>query len=66
MRNIEELRSSLCTLFEQIKAEEIDVKAASEMNNTAGKIIGTLKVQLDYAALRKDAPKIDFLDGEGQ
>lgn len=62
MKNIEELRNNLSTLFEQIKTGQMDVKAAAEMNNTAGKIISTLKVQLDYAALRKEAPQIGYLD----
>lgn len=35
---------------------------AGEMNNTAGKIINAQKVQLEYAALKKVAPSIAFLD----
>lgn len=65
MKNIEDLRNSLCTLFEEIKTGDVDVKKASEMNNSAGKIIGSLKVQIDYAALRKERPKIDYLDVGG-
>lgn len=66
MKNIEELRNNLSALFDQIKTGQMDVKAAAEMNNTAGKIISTLKVQLDYAALRKEAPEIDYLDVSGK
>ena len=65
MKNIEELRNNLSTLFGQIKDGDMDVKAAAEMNNTAGKIISTLKVQLDYAALRKESPSIGYLDCDG-
>lgn len=65
MRNIEELRNELSSLFDQIKTGQMDVKAAAEMNNTAGKIISTLKVQLDYAALRKESPQIGYLDVAG-
>ena len=61
MKNITELRDNLTALFSQLKDGTIDVKAASEMNNTAGKIINTLKVQLEYAALRKEAPDVDFM-----
>jgi hypothetical protein len=35
------------------------------MNNTAGKIINVQKIQLEYAALRKEAPVIEFLKNEG-
>jgi hypothetical protein len=64
MKTIEELRESLASLFEQIKDGSVDVKVAAEMNNTAGKMINTLKVQIEYAALKKEAPKIAFLEGE--
>lgn len=62
MKTIESLRADLCKLFDDLKADECDVKIAAEMNNTAGKIIGTLKVQLEYSALRKEEPSIPFLD----
>jgi len=32
------------------------------MSNTAGKVIGTHKVQLEYALLRKEKPEIAFLE----
>lgn len=62
MRNITELRTALSSLFAEIKEGVVDVKVASEMNNTAGKIIGSLKVQIDYAELRKEEPSIRYLD----
>jgi hypothetical protein len=39
----------------------MDVKIATEMNNTAGKIIHAQRVQLEYAELRKEQPDIDFM-----
>lgn len=62
MQTIEQLRGQLTQLFDEIKSGAVDVKVASEMNNTAGKIIGSLKVQLEYAALRKESPSIKFMD----
>lgn len=62
MKNITELRNALSGLFDEIKNGAVDVKVASEMNNTAGKIISSLKVQLDYAELRKEEPSIPYLD----
>ena len=64
MKNIKELVDGLSALFEEIKRGEVDVKLASEMNNTAGKIINAQKVQLEYAALKKVEPYIEFLDNE--
>lgn len=62
MKNIKKLRDELCSVFEDLKTNSIDVKNASEMNNAAGKIINTVKIQLDYAAQRKEKPNISFLD----
>jgi hypothetical protein len=62
MKNIKDLVSGLTALFDEIKTGVVDVKVAGEMNNTAGKIINAQKVQLEYAALKKVAPSIPFLD----
>ncbi len=64
MKTINELRDELAVLFGSIKEGTADVKVAAEMNNTAGKIINSLKVELEYAALKKAAPSIPFLDYE--
>lgn len=64
MKNIEQLRDNLTRPFEKIKTGECDVKVATELNNTAGKIIATCKVQLEYEHLRSQSStaKIAFLD----
>jgi len=67
MKNITELNTHLTALYQALKDGTIDVKTASEMNNTAGKIINVQKVQLEYAALRNASPAIPFLDnGDGK
>ena len=63
MKNITDLTVQLTSLYEALKNGTIDVKVAAEMNNTAGKIINVQKVQLEYAALRDEAPVIPFLSG---
>ena len=63
MKNITDLTVQLTSLYEALKNGTIDVKVAAEMNNTAGKIINVQKVQLEYAALRDEAPVIPFLGG---
>ena len=62
MKNITEMRQHLATLYEDLKCGAIEPKLASEMNNTAGKIINSLRVELDYAGLQKKKPSIDFLN----
>jgi hypothetical protein len=62
MKTIAQLREALTALFDEIKSGEVDVKVAAEMNNTAGKIINSLKVELEYASLRDEKPEITFLN----
>jgi len=61
MKNVTELRNELADVFAKLKAGEIDVKAAESLANLSGKIINSAKAQIDYYALRKEAPTIDFL-----
>ena len=61
MKHISELTTELSSLYEGLKNGTVDVKVATEMNNTAGKIINAQRVQLEYAELRKEQPNIDFM-----
>ena len=61
MKTVTDLRNELCDTFDDLKAGNITPKVASEMNNSAGKIIHTLKVQLEYHTMTKSVPKIPFL-----
>ena len=62
MKNCEELRNQLSETFEQLKAGEIKPSEAAELANIAGKMIGSAKVQVEYYALRKESPRIKWLD----
>ena len=60
--NITDVRNHLLEVFDGLRAGTVDIKNAVEINNTAGKIINTAKVQIAYSALRGEAPYIPFLD----
>ena len=62
MKNIVELRNELITIFDQLKKKEISHADAKELNNSAGKIINSVKVELEYAGLCKITPNIEFLN----
>jgi len=64
MQNCDELRKELALTFEKLKAGEIKPNEAAELANLAGKMIGSAKVQVEYYALRKEAPTIAFLQAE--
>ena len=62
MKNCEELRNELAVVFERLKAGEIKPGEAAEMANIAGKMINSAKAQIEYYALRKESPRINFLE----
>lgn len=61
MKNVDELRGQLADVFAKLRAGEIKPGEASELANLAGKMIGSAKVQVEYYALRKEVPTIEFL-----
>lgn len=62
MTTITDIRDQLIEVFNGLRDGTVDIKDAVEINNTAGKIINTAKVQIAYSALRGEAPYIPFLD----
>lgn len=64
MKNINEVREQLSDVFTELKAGTLTPKEASELNNCAGKIINSAKVELEYYALRKEKPEIRFLSNK--
>ena len=61
MQNIKELRESLADKYEKMKANEMEIKIGKELANTAGKVINTLKVELEYNKMVNNKAKIPFL-----
>jgi hypothetical protein len=59
--NIETLRTKLWDVIGRIETDPSFVAQAVQINNAAGKLISTAKVQLEYHALRKEIPIIEFL-----
>ena len=62
MKNAEELRDELAQTFARLKSGEIKPSEAAELANLAGKMIGSAKVQVEYYALRKEQPRIEWLE----
>lgn len=66
MRNMVELTQHLSQMASDLRNGLIDVKTASEVNNTAGKIINAQKTQLAYEILKLENHEISiqFLEGK--
>ena len=56
------IRNDLIDVFNGLRDGTLETKDAVEINNTAGKIISSAKVQLAYHALRGESPSIPFLE----
>ena len=65
IKNMTELRDELCEVIEQVKKDRRYVPQATEITNAAGKIINTLRVEMEYYKLSKTVPTAStFLIGE--
>ena len=65
MNNVLEMRKELVSVFYGVKTKRLPLDRAKELNSTACKIISSVKLQLDYASLRKEVPEIAFLNTKG-
>lgn len=62
MQNIKDLRESLADNYTKMKNGEMDISLGKELSNAAGKIINSLKVELEYNELMGIKEKIKFLE----
>jgi hypothetical protein len=59
--DINELRDQLLDAFDWVKTDPRRAAQVKEMSNAAGKVLGTVKAQLEYSLLRGEEPDIPFL-----
>lgn len=60
-KDINELRDQLLDAFEDVKRDPRRANQVKEMTNSAGKVLGTLKAQIEYSMLRGEEPEIPFM-----
>ena len=61
MKNVEELRLQLASVFMGLRDGSVKHTDAAELANLAGKMINSAKVQLEYYTLRQEKPNVPFL-----
>lgn len=61
MKTMTDARKKTCEILEGLEGGSVDVKTAAEMFNGIGKVINTVRTQLEYSKLRKEKPQIDFM-----
>ncbi len=59
--NVVDMRNELLSVFGELREGKIELPIAQELNNTAGKVLNTIKVELAKSALCGEKPQIKFL-----
>jgi len=62
VKDVKELRVSLTDVFKKLQNDKIAPEKASQLVNCAGKIIGTIRIEIEYAQAREEKPSIEFMD----
>jgi len=60
-KDINDLRDQLLDAFDWVKGDPRRANQVKEMVNAAGKILGTVKAQLEYSMLKGEEPDVPFL-----
>jgi hypothetical protein len=47
-----------------VRAKTITPDAAEAVSNAAGKIVASLRVELEYRRMRGELPKLQFMEGK--
>lgn len=70
MKTVTELRNELFEVFQELRDGTLSPKQAAEINNCAGKIINSVKLELEYYQLRhtlkSDPPQISFISDKSK
>lgn len=62
MQNIKQLTENLIDNYTKMKEGKMDIELGKELANTAGKILKSVKMKMDYNELTKNNNKIEFLE----
>lgn len=62
IENVQDLREDLISMYQNLKGGKIGLREAKERNNTAGKILNSAKLELEYNVYAKSNAKIAFLE----
>jgi len=64
VKNMNELRTKLSSVMDRVEKDKAFIPQAMEINNAAGKLIGTVRTELEYYKLRREKPpRMPFVCG---
>jgi len=59
--NIGELRNVLCDTIADVRSGEIPPQTAEAISNASGKIVASIRVELEYRRMRGETPELRFI-----
>lgn len=62
MKNMNEMREMLCEEIDNLRAKKTTAANVNAVVNATGKILTTIKMEMEYAKLMGRQPKMDFID----
>lgn len=64
MNNMNDIRKMLCEEIEKLRSKETTPAAVNAITNATGKILSTIKLELEFAKLTNKKPSNDFIQLE--
>lgn len=62
MKNIKELRDALENSFTKLMNDEVSIGKSNEISNIAGKMISSVRTEMEYNKQVGHSKKIDFME----
>ncbi len=62
IKNMTDLTNDLVDVYEKLKAGHITTDKAKEQAKVAGKVIGSVRIQMEYNAQMKNNRTVSFLE----
>lgn len=56
-----ELRDNLADVYEKVKTGDLETEAAKSLSSIAGKMIFSVRTQMEYQVARGEKPNIGFM-----
>ena len=60
MKTMKEAREKLIEVIGKVESRKMDLGSAKVINNGVGKVISTIRTQLEYTKLRKSNPELNI------
>jgi len=63
--NITTLRAALCEVIYELRSHSITPDEAEAVSNASGKIVASIRVELEYRRMRGEVPNLAFMEALG-